>query len=46
MIVSDISESAKTDDEPLTNADAAALPLPTTQAAAERSKSKGENTEV
>ncbi len=46
MIVSDISESTKTDDEPLTNADAAALPLPTTQAAAERSKSKGENTEV
>jgi len=46
MIVSDSSDDAHEDELPLASADAAALPLPTTQAAVQRSKSKGENTEV
>jgi ATP-dependent Clp protease ATP-binding subunit ClpA len=46
MIVSDSSDENHDDETPLASADAAALPLPTTQAAVQRSKSKGENTEV
>jgi ATP-dependent Clp protease ATP-binding subunit ClpB len=46
MIVSDSSDDVRDDEVPLASADAAALPLPSTQAAVQRSKSKGENTEV
>jgi len=46
MIVSDAPDDNQDDNTPMANADAAALPLPTTQAAVQRSKSKGENTEV
>ena len=46
MIVSDSTEETPDEDVPLANADGAALPLPTTQAAVQRSRSKGENTEV
>jgi len=43
MIVADIGGEGSEEDEPLTNADAAGVPLPRVQTAAERSKSKGEN---
>jgi ATP-dependent Clp protease ATP-binding subunit ClpA len=45
MIIADVPVE-KIEEEPLTNADAIGLPLPTAQAAAERSKSKGENHDV
>jgi len=46
MIVSDSSDESRDDSAPLAHADGAALPLPTAQVAVQRSKSKGENTEV
>jgi hypothetical protein len=45
MIIPDARERA-VEQEPLTNADAIGLPLPTAVAASERSKSKGENNEA
>src|SRR4051794_29495496 len=45
MIVTDAREN-KIDEEPLASADAVGLPLPQASAAPERSKSKGENTDV
>ena len=45
MIVSDFTEET-IDEEPLTSADAAGVPLPQTQAASGMSKSKGENNDV
>ncbi len=45
MIVADARDN-KIDEEPLTSADAVGLPLPQAQAAAERSKSKGENSDA
>jgi ATP-dependent Clp protease ATP-binding subunit ClpA len=45
MIIADLPEET-VDEEPVSNADAVGLPLPQVQAAAERSKSKGENTET
>jgi ATP-dependent Clp protease ATP-binding subunit ClpA len=45
MIIADVPEES-IDEEPLTTADAVGLPLPQAQAAAERSRSKGENTDV
>lgn len=45
MIVNDHSEDSN-DDEPLTSADAAGVPLPRASAAPQLSKSKGENTDV
>ena len=46
MIIADMSDDRNQSDEPLVNADAVGMPLPQSQAAAERSKSKGENSEV
>ena len=46
MIIADVSDDRNESDEPLVNADAVGIPLPSSQAAAERSKSKGENGEV
>lgn len=46
MIVADVPDDDKIDDEPLMNADAVGLPLPTSQIAAEMSKSKGENNDA
>ena len=46
MIIADMSDDRNVGDEPLVNADAVGMPLPQSQAAAERSKSKGENSEV
>jgi ATP-dependent Clp protease ATP-binding subunit ClpA len=46
MIVSDIPGDVREDEPPMAVADAAALPLPTAQAAVERGKSKGENHDV
>ncbi len=43
MIIADMSDERSESDEPLVNADAVGMPLPQSQAAAERSKSKGEN---
>src|SRR5438874_10550436 len=43
MIVADLSDEESDDEEPSANADAAGVPLPRVQTAAERSKSKGEN---
>ena len=45
MIVNDHMDDS-TDDEPLTSADAAGVPLPRASAAPQLSKSKGENTDV
>src|ERR1035437_709008 len=45
MIIADVPVE-KIEEEPLTSADAVGMPLPTAQAAAERSKSKGENHDV
>jgi ATP-dependent Clp protease ATP-binding subunit ClpA len=45
MIIADVPEES-VDEEPLSSADAVGLPLPQAQAAAERSRSKGENTDV
>jgi len=45
MIIADVPVD-KVENEPLVSADAVGLPLPTAQAAAERSKSKGENNDV
>jgi ATP-dependent Clp protease ATP-binding subunit ClpA len=45
MILSDFEEP-EIHDEPLTNADAAGVPLPEVKAASEMSKSKGENNEM
>lgn len=45
MILSDFTEES-IDEEPLTSADAAGVPLPQTQAASGMSKSKGENNDV
>lgn len=45
MIIAE-SDEERPDQEPLTSADAVGLPLPTVQAAAERSKSKGEVNDV
>ncbi len=44
LIIADTSPDS-VDEEPLTSADAVGMPLPQAQAAAERSKSKGENNE-
>ena len=46
MIIADMSDGPSDADEPLVNADAVGIPLPNSQAAAELSKSKGENNDV
>ena len=46
MIIADMSDDRNVGDEPLVNADAVGMPLPQSQAAAERSKSKGENNDA
>lgn len=45
MIIADVPQET-TEDELLSSADAVGLPMPTSQAAAERSKSKGENNDL
>ena len=46
MIIADMSDEPRDSDEPLVNADAVGIPLPSSHAAAELSKSKGENNDV
>ena len=46
MIIADMPDERNESDELLVNADAVGMPLPQSQAAAERGKSKGENGEV
>ena len=46
MIIADMPVDRDEDDTPLVNADAVGIPLPQSQAAAERGKSKGENGDV
>ena len=46
MIIADFPDERDDSDEPLVNADAVGIPLPSSHAAAERSKSKGENYDV
>jgi len=43
MIIADVSDERNEDDAPLVNADAVGIPLPSSQASAGMSKSKGEN---